>query len=253
MIWVIAGTQDGREIALRLHEERKEPILVTVVSDYGQQLASHAGLEVRVGRFNQSQMEALIREKEITLLVDASHPYAAVVSETARAAAANTDISYIRYERPEVALPEYDNLYHTANEQDAAELAGRLGERIFLTTGSKTLAVFAKAPALQGKQVWTRVLPSTEVMQSCLELGYSPKYIIAMQGPFTYDLNKAMYEATKAEVVVMKNSGLIGGSDTKLAAAIDCGLTVVVIDRPVSRGSWKQAANYEEIIQLIGG
>ena len=101
--------------------------------------------------------------------------------------------------------------------------------------------------------MWTRVLPSTEVMQSCLELGYSPKYIIAMQGPFTYDLNKAMYEATKAEVVVMKNSGLIGGSDTKLAAAIDCGLTVVVIDRPVSRGSWKQAANYEEIIQLIGG
>lgn len=253
MIWVIAGTQDGREIARRLSEERKETVLVTVVSDYGQQLASHPGLEVRVGRFTKDQMVDLIEEKEITLLVDASHPYAAIVSETARLAAKEKNIAYIRYERPEVALPEYNKLYHTANEEEAATLAGSLGEKIFLTTGSKTLSVFAYAKALQDKKVWTRVLPSTEVMQSCLDLGYSPKYIIAMQGPFTYDLNKAMYESTEAEVVVMKNSGLIGGSDTKLQAAIDCGLAIVVIDRPVSQVNWAQAGSYEALVELMGG
>ena len=71
-----------------------------------------------------------------------------------------------------------------------------------------------------------------ESLQACANAGILPKNIIAMQGPFSQELNKAMYRQAGAEVVVMKNSGRLGGSDTKLAAAIEAGIYAVVIDRP---------------------
>ena len=64
------------------------------------------------------------------------------------------------------------------------------------------------------------------------DLNVSPKRIIAVQGPFSYDMNRIMFHDTKASVVVMKNSGLVGGADTKLQAAMDLGIHVIVIDRP---------------------
>ena len=45
-------------------------------------------------------------------------------------------------------------------------------------------------------------------------------------------MNRIMFHDTKASVVVMKNSGLVGGADTKLQAAMDLGIHVIVIDRP---------------------
>lgn len=90
MIWIISGTQDGREIGAALADreqskpegERRE-ILMTVVSQYGKVLAAHKGLDIEVGRFRKEDMLRVIREKGISLILDASHPYAAIVSETA--------------------------------------------------------------------------------------------------------------------------------------------------------------------------
>ena len=59
------------------------------------------------------------------------------------------------------------------------------------------------------------------------DLNVSPKRIVAVQGPFSYDMNRIMFHDTKASVVVMKNSGLVGGADTKLQAAIDLGIHVI--------------------------
>ncbi len=232
MIWVIAGTLDGRTLAVAVQEYTKEPVLVTVVSSYGAELAQHEGIEVHTGRLTQDDMEEMISNKDVSLLIDASHPYAAVVTETAQKATKAMNIPFIRYERPEVSLPSYDKLHHVSDEKEAAALAGRLGKRIYLTTGSKTMAVFAQAPALQDKEVWTRVLPTSQVLQEMEALGISPNRIIGMQGPFSKQLNMAMFTDTKADVVVMKNSGLVGGSDTKLAAAMELGLEIIVIDRP---------------------
>lgn len=232
MIWVIAGTLDGRTLATRIQEVIGQTVLVSVVSTYGAQLAKHPGIEVHTGRLAQADMEALIQAKGIDLLIDASHPYAAIVTETAQAAAKACRIPCLRYEREEVALPNYDKLHLVSDEEEAASLAASLGQRIFLTTGSKTMPVFAKSEDLQDKDVWTRVLPTAEVLAMLEDLHISAKKIVAIQGPFSYDMNKAMFKDVGAQVVVMKNSGLVGGADTKLQAAMDLGLHIVVIDRP---------------------
>lgn len=239
MIWIISGTQDGREIAAELADrellkpenERRE-IMMTVVSQYGKVLAAHEGIDIQVGRFTESDMVRVIGEKNVTLILDASHPYAAIVSETALSACRKTGIDYVRYERAEIPLPDYDKLYHAKDEFEAADLAGKLGKSILLTTGSKTLPVFVKTDGLQGKEIWARVLPVSPVIKMCEDLGLKAKYIVALQGPFSYDMNRAMIHDYHADVMVTKNSGLVGGSDTKLKAAMDAGIAVIVIDKP---------------------
>ncbi|WP_277300697.1 precorrin-6A reductase [Veillonella montpellierensis] len=250
MIWVIAGTLDGRTLAVRIQETIQENVLVSVVSTYGAKLSQHEGIEVYTGRLDKEAMCQMIKDKQIDVLVDASHPYAAIVTATAQEAAKEMHIPFVRFERQEVPLPDYDKLHHVANEVEAAQLAGSLGERIYLTTGSKTMKIFAQAPALQDKSVWTRVLPTAEVLGIMEELGVSPKFIVAMQGPFSYDMNKVMFADTKADVVIMKNSGLVGGADTKLQAAIDLGVHVIVIDRPAIAIDGPIANSIEEFFEI---
>lgn len=239
MIWVIAGTKDGREIAARLADDAKQKsggneasILVTVVSMYGKRLAMHEGIEVEVGRFTKEEMLAEIEKHGITVILDASHPYAAIVSETAREATKEAGISYVRYERPAVPLPDYEKLFSVQDEEEAAKVAGEKGNRILLTTGSKTLATFVKSPALVGKEIRARVLPTSAVLAECEALGLSPKQILALEGPFSYEMNRAMIADYNIDVLVTKNSGVVGGSDAKFSAAVDAGISIVVIEKP---------------------
>lgn len=94
MIWVIAGTLDGRNLAVTVRETTGEPVFVSVVSQYGAQLAAHEGVEVHTGRLDKEAMKDIIASKQIRLLIDASHPYAAIVTATAREAAADMRIPF---------------------------------------------------------------------------------------------------------------------------------------------------------------
>ena len=61
MIWVIAGTLDGRTLAVDIQERTGEEVLVTVVSQYGAELAAHEGITVHTGRLDQEAMQQLIK------------------------------------------------------------------------------------------------------------------------------------------------------------------------------------------------
>ena len=75
---------DGRTLAVDIQERTGEEVLVTVVSQYGAELAAHEGITVHTGRLDQEAMQQLIKEHNVRLLIDASHPYAAIVTATAQ-------------------------------------------------------------------------------------------------------------------------------------------------------------------------
>lgn len=232
MILVLAGTQDGRELADRLAQAGYR-VMASVVSDYGRELINNRQIAVHAGPLDQAQLTALVARRDIAVIVDASHPYARNVSGNAMAACAAAGIPYLRYERPATELPDYPKLHLADDYKVAAQLAASLGKIIFLTTGSRRLSLFKSAPELAGHRLIARVLPDPAVVAECISLGFKPGDIIAMQGPFSHELNVALFRKYQAEVMITKNSGNLGGSDTKLTAAIELDLPVVVIERPV--------------------
>jgi precorrin-6A/cobalt-precorrin-6A reductase len=231
MILVLAGTRDGRELASRLADNGHQ-VLASVVSEYGASLAKHPQVQVHSGALDETGLANLIRNAGVKYIVDASHPYAVGISENAMKASAQTGTVYLRFERPLTPLPEYERLHVVSDARQAAQAASLLGKTVFLTTGSRALSIFKEEPALQNCRVIARVLPDPGVIEQCIAQGFSPRDIVAIQGPFSLALNIEMFRFYQADVIVTKNGGDIGGADTKIEAAIYLNLPIVVIDRP---------------------
>lgn len=233
MILVLAGTQDGREIAAGLREAGYE-VIASVVSEYGRELVAQSGVPVQAAAMDEQELQQFVIQHGIRLMIDATHPYAVNVSRNARQVAANLHIPCLRYERPDSALPIYAKLVLAPDMQRAAEMAVGLGKTVFLTTGSHSLPLFRAAAAGRDCRLIARVLPQPEVIADCIANGFSPADIIAAQGPFSQELNRELFRAYGADVMVTKNSGAIGGTDAKIAAAIELGLMIVVVQRPAA-------------------
>ena len=259
-VFVFAGTADGRALVTALLE-RGYAVTASVVSRYGAELleaAQTAGHDLVINDepLDEQAFLAYARANRIAAIVDASHPYAVNVSQNAMAAAKTLGLPYVRYERDLTELtaqglaPEKLHIVHSYEE--AAAAAAQLGDVVFLTTGSRNLNKFAEAPALKqpGKTLIARVLPTPEVIAGCIQLGFTPAEIVALQGPFSAALNRELFLRYGADVIVTKNSGSLGGTDTKLVAAAELGLDVVVIDRPVLDYP-NVAKTFEEILQYL--
>ena len=231
VIFVIAGTEDGRELAGFLLNNGFE-VTASVVSSYGKALLErYEGIKINDKKLDEDELVGLLLNGSVEVLVDASHPYAVNVSQNAMVACHSANVPYIRYERESIPLT-YDKIFHVANYEEAAVKAAELGKNIFLTTGSRNLKIFVESPTLRECNLIARILPTAEVLAECEKLGFNPKNIVAMQGPFSTELNVELFKHYKADVIVSKDSGQIGGVDTKLTAAEKLKLPIVLIDRP---------------------
>ena len=239
-IFLIAGTEDGRKLA--------EFLTASVVSDYGRKLLeSCAAVKINDKPLDREELEKILREEKFNFLVDASHPYAKNISANAIAAANAAKIFYVRYERAEIIF-DYEKIFRVESYEAAAVKASQLGKNIYLTTGSRNLKIFVDL--LKGCNLTARILPTAEVLTQCENFGLTPKQIVAMQGPFSTELNVELFKHAKAEVVVTKNSGQIGGADTKLEAAKILNLPVVMIDRPKIFYP-RLAKNFDDVLKAI--
>lgn len=103
-----------------------------------------------------------------------------------------------------------------------------------LTTGSKTLEIFAnKLLPLNDVRVICRMLPRIDNMQKCEQLGFPQKNIVAMQGPFSKELNIALFKHFGVTLMITKESGKVGAVDEKIEAAKELGIETIVIKRPI--------------------
>lgn len=249
MILVLAGTADGREIVNRLARAGHRLIACTA-TEYGGRLLVKSGTgEIITGRLGAGELAALITDRKVQVVVDATHPFAEAVTANARQACSDTGAKYIRFQRPALPLPESPLIHPVPGYGEAAEKAVQLARRtIFLATGTKTLSIFVTAALKADKRVVTRVLPDAEGLRRCLELGIDPGDIVAIQGPFSAALNRQLLIHFGADVLVTKESGLAGGFDAKLEAALDLSIPAVVVNRPPT-----PEGAIEDIDQLLAG
>jgi precorrin-6A/cobalt-precorrin-6A reductase len=231
MILILAGTSDARELAVEIKASGHE-VLTTVVTDNAAIAMKDAKLDVQVGRLTALDITELIHSKGCRAVVDASHPFAEEASKNALAGAKEAAVPYIRYERESQSF-QHDKLIVVDNYQEAAEIAFERRGVVMLTTGSKTLQVFTeKLLGLPDIRLVARMLPRLDNMEKCAELGLEQKNIIAMQGPFSKDLNKALYHHFQVTLMITKESGKAGAVDEKLEAALEMGIETIMIGRP---------------------
>lgn len=250
MILVLYGTREAREL-ISLLSAGGYRVIAVAATDYGGTLAGQGGaVEVFTLPPDDDALEKLLFQKQVSLVIDATHPFPGPLSAAAGRVCQKNNIVNIRFVREETKLPENPLIHPVETISEAAGKAAGLGDTIFLTTGSNNLDLFLKEPAIRGKRVVVRVLPDQKVIKKCQDLGLSPRDIVGLQGPFSVKFNRAIFQAYKAEVIVTRDSGRESGTDTKIAAALALKLPVVLIKRAPA-GEKYIVRSFEQALELV--
>lgn len=239
---IFAGTTEGRELSQRLAEAEICHTLC-VATEYGEiVLKEHPLVKIHQGRMDREKIKEFILEGNFTVVVDATHPYARIVTQNIKDAieeikALGIAVSYFRLKR-ETLSSEYgkeENIACFETNEACADALKKTEGNILLTTGSRELSCYCAWEEVKSR-LYARVIPSAESISLCMEQGICGKHIIAMQGPFTTAMNEATIRQYGITVLVTKESGVSGGFPEKLEAAQKAGIKVFVIGRPEDQG-----------------
>ncbi|WP_105615026.1 cobalt-precorrin-6A reductase [Vallitalea okinawensis] len=245
MILLLAGTSDARAIGTELKNSHLK-VIATATSNYGSQLLRENGLEVLCGKLDEGALHSVVQQYEISVIVDATHPYAEAISHLALNVAKELNILYLRYERPSILQElSMDKIVAVQDYLEAAKVASLEQGNVLSTIGSRRLEKLVMSIPLD--RLFVRILPQPEVIKECLDLGIKLGQIIAMQGPFSKELNMALYKQFNIKTIITKDSGEIGGAKEKIEAAQACGVKTILVERPAI----KYPKVFNEIYELL--
>ncbi len=235
MILLAGGTSEAVEIALAL-DRAQSPYIITVATGYGyNETAGKISGHVLKGPFDKQSFEKLINDYAVNLVVDASHIYAGELRRELSAAAHAAGVRLVRFDRDTVSVDSNPDItFFDSPAELGAWARNKDFKRIFVSTGIKGL--LALANHLDLERVYARMLPANESITAALNAGLKPSHIIAMEGPFSRDLNEALFRHLRIDLLVTKESGEAGGFTAKIKAARNTGCRVAVLKRPKPAG-----------------
>ncbi len=234
-IWLIGGTQESRQLAEGLVEAGCAAI-ITVTTDSARALyPSHPLLAVHVGALTPDALSSFLERHAVSAILDASHPFAAQVSEMAIAAAQSHHLPYLRFERPSVnhsQAAQASGTRHLSVQSVEALVESDLllGQRVLLTLGYRFLPLFE--PWQTKATLFARILPSQTALDAALKAGFTGDRLIALRPPISADLERALWQQWQLSMVVTKASGATGGEDTKRQVAEALRVRLITIARP---------------------
>lgn len=250
-VWLIGGTQDSVAIATSL-VSNQIPFVVSVVTDSARQLYP-PGVQVAIGCLDRDAMESFCKQEQIGAIIDASHPYAVVVSQQAIALAQNWQLPYLRYERVNCPQLPATNNPSLITELDSFETLVShnylQGHRVLLTVGCQALAFFTSWH--NHSTLYARILPKPESLAMALAAGFTSDRLIALRPPITLALEKALWQQWQISLVVTKASGITGGEALKRQLAQELNIPLIVIARPTVIYP-QQTSSLEAIIAFLG-
>jgi len=179
---------------------------------------------LRVGGFGGAEgLADHLNGEGVDRLIDATHPYATVISENAAHAAKLTGVPLLALRRPPWTAIAGDRWTDVADADAAARALGSAPRNVFLALGRNEIAVFEAAP--QHRYLVRSVDPVEP------PLAVPQAVYIQARGPFSEADDRALIAAHAIDVVVSKNSGG-SGAYGKIAAARALGIEVILLRRP---------------------
>ncbi len=220
-VLLLGGTTEAVELARMLSKR----VDVAVVSSLAGRV-SHPRLPegiVRVGGFGgDAGLAAYLRDEAIDVVVDATHPYAARISQNAALACGSSAVPLIAFERQRWEMQAADRWHLVPDMRAAASMVDREGSRVFLTIGRQELGAFCGC-----EKAWFLVR-AIDAPTSCMPPRMS---LILNRGPYALEDELRLLRDFSINLVVTKNSG---GAATraKIEAARILRIPVVMIACP---------------------
>lgn len=216
-VLLLGGTAEGRALAAELYPG------VEVVSSLAGRIPDPAlpvG-EVRIGGFGGVDgLRRWLQDQGIDAVVDATHPFATIITANAAEACRASGVPHVVLARP--AWPHGGAVVVNSDVEAADVVTTKAYSRVFLTTGRSGTAAFASSDA------WFLIRAVTAPDDNTLPARHE---LLLSRGPYHYDDERKLLSDYAIDALVTKNSG---GDMTraKVDAADDLGIPVVMVDRP---------------------
>ena len=212
MILVFGGTTEGRK-AVEVLEEAGTPYYYSTKTGE-QDIALHHGIRID-GAMDAAAMTAFCQQHDIRLMVDAAHPFASQLHKTIAQVATSTGLPVIRYER---LYPPRDSNFTWID--DYSQVPTDI-HTLLATTGVQSISKL-KWLELLGVKVIYRILNRESSLLLAYEQGVTDDQLCFYEDELLPD----------AEAILLKESGVSGGFNEKIAAAKEKDMRIIVLKRP---------------------
>ena len=221
-VLVLGGTTEASALASRLAGRRDLSATLSLAGRTS--FPKPAPVPTRIGGFGGAEgLGRWLAKHRIGAVVDATHPFAAVISRNAAAACAQRGVPLLALRRPPWQAQAGDRWIEVPTMPEAVAALGPAPRRVFLTVGRLELSAFAAAP--QHAYVVRTIEPIGDALPA-------PDVVtIQDRGPFGEADEQRLMQEHGIEVVVTKNAGGLA-TYGKIAAARALGLPVVTVARP---------------------
>lgn len=287
-ILIFAGTTEGRllaEYVSGINENRRNAAVhpvrcfVCTATEYGKSILDNLPeVTLCAGRMDSAGIRSFIEKNSIDLVIDATHPFAREVTVNIKSACAafnmkedvnnvreKSSVRYVRCQRGQNVRISGKNIRTAEAEmtqdgectavwadsvRQAVSYLKRTTGNILITTGSKELHLYTEIEDYR-QRCFARVLSTREAVEKSVDLGFEGRHLIAMQGPFSAEMNLALLKQTEASWFVTKESGTAGGFEEKLKAARLARAVPVIVGRPDETG--ESLETVKKMIKQIAG
>ncbi|MEP2781065.1 MAG: cobalt-precorrin-6A reductase [Pseudoruegeria sp.] len=221
-ILLLAGTGEARRLADAFVDAGRKDVIASLSG--ATRMPTPLSLETRVGGFGgwDGQVE-FIKSNEISAVIDASHPFAHRISDRSAKICRSLNIPYLQVLRPEWRPEEGDRWLFVKDGAEASEHI-RQGSRVFLAVGRQTLTEFS---SLTGSHLICRQIDAPET-----QFPFPNGEFLVGRPPFSVEDEAALFQRLQIDWLVVKNAGG-AASKTKLTAARQLGIPVLMLERPL--------------------
>lgn len=253
---------------------------VCTATEYGKSILDNLpGVVICAGRMDSAGIQSFIEKNNIDLVIDATHPFAREVTANIKTACAavnmKADVNHMQERSPvrcvrclrgrngrisgenirtadaEITKGRESTAVWADSVRQAVSYLKRTTGNILIATGSKELHLYTEIEDYR-QRCFARVLSTREAVEKSVDLGFEGRHLIAMQGPFSVEMNLALLKQTEAAWFVTKESGTTGGFEEKLKAAQLARAVPVIVGRPYETGESLETVK-EMIKQIAAG
>lgn len=231
MLGFILGTSDGKNLLKNLNKYTDD-LFLSVSTEYGGELLEDIECKVlNTKPLDKEQLVCAIKENNINILVDFSHPYAVNVSKNAMEACEVCGIKYIRFQRESVIDKYKDEpLVHMIKDlDDFKEKIKNKSGNILNATGVNRVSDLISMNL--ENRIIHRILPTKVSVEKAIDGGAKIDDIIAIKGPISYELDLAFLKNYDIKIFLFKDSGKKGATEEKIKSALELSIDCFVIER----------------------
>ena len=232
---ILGGTHEAYSLAEYLISNFPSEKLITVNSLSG--ATSNPKIpagEVRIGGFGGfCGLKNYLIDENISMVINATHPYATQISKNSNAAAKELGISYFRLSRPPweklsgdqwIDVPNIENAAKYLIENKKSLLHNLSTLNIFLSTGIRGLHFFKKCNSYNFFVRTVDVPKDDSILPKAK--------FVQERGPFFLNNEVSLFRKYSIKILITKNSG---GTPTyaKIEASRKLNIPIIMIRRPI--------------------